>query len=258
MKSIIKPCFDIESSRAQPSLRRLSLMQLVLVATLTQLALLGCLQTRGGVKEADEKQQIRKQVQNLQQTTADVNSRFNDIDEEFRKTYGRVEQIDVRLTQIKERAEKNDFALEAKVKEQDQKLAAFREELTKLSSDMAEMRGQLEAARQALLSGATAAAGAATSGAAAPAKNSYELALAKFEAKAWRDAVLAFEDYRKTYPRGKNIIPATYRIGLCFQELGMNDEAKAFFEEVIQKAPKSKEAGFSKTRLKELASKKKG
>jgi TolA-binding protein len=238
------------------SLRLPALMLLFLVA---QGSLLGCLQTRGGVKEADEKQQIRKQVQNLQQTTADVNSRFNDIDEEFRKTYGRVEQIDVRLTQIKERAEKNDFALEAKVKEQDQKLAAYREELTKLASDLAEMRGQLEAARQALLSGATAAAGAATSGgAAAPAKNSYELALSKFEAKAWRDAILAFEDYRKTYPRGKNIIPATYRIGLCFQELGMNDEAKAFFEEVIQKAPNSKEAGFSKTRLKELSAKKKG
>jgi TolA-binding protein len=50
---------------------------------------------------------------------------------------------------------------------------------------------------------------------------------------------------------------ATYKIGVCFQELGMIEEAKAFYDEVIAKYPKSNEAAKATSRLKAMSKKKK-
>ena len=222
----------------------------------------GCLQTRTGVKEQEEKQVIRKQVATLQQTTADVNQRFTDLEEDMRKHNGRFEATDARITQIKDRAEKNDFALEAKIKEQDQKFVAFREELEKMKAELTESRASLanaQAALQAIAasgsSGASAQASASGGGAKGE-KNPFEIGEAKFEAKSYRDAIFSYEEYRKTYPKGKSFIASTYKIGICFQELGMAEDAKPFYEEVIAKAPKSKEADRARARLKALGKKK--
>lgn len=215
--------------------------------------LTGCLETRSSVKEVEEKQVLRKQVSTLQQSTADVSSRFNEIEDDLRKANGRGEAIDARLTQIKERAEKNDFALESKLKEQEAKFTAFREEMVKMQTDINELKTANQALQAAITAGA--AAGSSSSGSASSStgeKNAFDRGEAKFEAKAWRDAIFAYEEYRKASPKGKHFVPATYKIGVSFQELGMLDDAKLFYEEVISKAPKSKEADRSRTRLKAL------
>jgi len=230
--------------------------------TLTALSMVGfslsgCLQTRNGVQEQEEKQVLRKQVANLQQTTADVNQRFSDIEEDQRKANGKVEALDARLTQIKDRAEKNDFAIEGKLKEQDAKFNAFREELEKVKGELSETKTALAASQSALQA---IAAGGGGSGGGATGKsggaNAFDTGEAKFEAKSYRDAIFAYEDYRKSYPKGKHVIAATYKIGVCFQELGMAEDAKPFYEEVIAKAPKTREAERAKTRLKALGKKK--
>jgi TolA-binding protein len=212
--------------------------------------LTGCLETRSGVKEVEEKQILRKQVSTLQQSTADVTSRFNEIEDDLRKTNGRTEALDMRVTQIKDRAEKNDFALEGKLKEQEAKFTAFREEMTKLQIEINEVR----AANQALQAGLQAGAGSSGSsgGSASNDKNPFERGEAKFEMKGWRDAIFAYEEYRKANPKGKHFTTATYRIGVSFQELGMNEDAKLFYEETISKSPKSKDADRARTRLKAM------
>lgn len=237
---------------------RLARISSALTVVCAAVALSGCLQTRSGVQETEEKQIIRKQVANLQQTTADVNQRFSDIEEDQRKADGKVEALDARLTQIKDRAEKNDFALEGKLKEQDSKFTAFREELEKMKAELAETRTALSAAQgalQAIASGGAVSGGAAGASTAKSA-DPFETGEAKFEAKAYRDAIFAYEDYRKKNPKGKHVVAATYKIGVCFQELGMTDDAKPFYEEVIAKAPKSREADRARARLKALAKKK--
>lgn len=237
-------------------IQTLSLMSLMTVVALTSV-LSGCLQTRSAVKEQEEKQVMRKQVTNLQQATADVNSRFNEIDDDLRKTTGRIEALDSRLTQIKERAEKNDFALENKLKEQDTKFAAFREEMQKMQAELSEAKAAVAAAHEAIQAGAAAGSKSGKSGGDGKGeKNTFPTGEAKFEQKDWRDAIFAYEEYRKNYPKGRQFVAATYKIGICFQELGMNDDAKLFYEEVIAKAPKSKEAERAKARLKSLAKKK--
>jgi len=213
----------------------------------------GCLQTRSNLKEQEEKQVLRKQVVNLQQSTADVSSKFNEVDEDLRKTNGRIEALDARMTQIKDRAEKNDFALESKFKEQDTKFQAFREELQKMQAELSEVKASnaaLQAAFQA--GGAPSSSGSGKNSD----KNPFELGDSRFEQKAWREAIFAYEDYRKSYPKGKNFGAATYKIGVCFQELGMLDDAKPFYDEVISKFPKSKEADRARSRLKAMSKKK--
>lgn len=220
------------------------------MATLALLAgLTACLETRSGVKEVEEKQVLRKQVSTLQQSTADVTSRFNEIEDDLRKTNGRTEALDARMTQIKDRAEKNDFALESKLKEQDAKFTAFREELTKMQTEINEVRAANQALQAGLQAGASA--GAVPSDKAE--KNPFDRGEAKFEAKSWRDAIFAFEEYRKANPKGKNFTTATYKIGVSFQELGMNDDAKLFYEETVSRSPKSKDADRARTRLKAIA-----
>lgn len=214
--------------------------------------LTGCLETRSGVKEIEEKQVLRKQVSTLQQSTADVSQRFNEIEEDLRKTNGRTESLDARVTQIKERAEKNDFALEAKLKDEDAKFAALREELTKMQTEINEVKAANQALQAGLQAGASAGASSASSGGAGD-KNAFDRGEAKFEAKAWRDAIFAYEEYRKANPKGKHFTVATYKIGVCFQELGMNDDAKLFYDETIAKSPKSKEADRARTRLKAIS-----
>jgi TolA-binding protein len=60
---------------------------------------------------------------------------------------------------------------------------------------------------------------------------------------------LSYERYRSSHPKGKSFAAATLKIGVCFQELGMSDEAQAFYEEVVAKFPKSKEAEKANARL---------
>lgn len=213
----------------------------------------GCLETRNSAKEQEEKTVLKKQVANLQQSTADVNQRFSEIEDDQRKFSGRQEALEQRLAQLREKHEKTETALEGRTKDQDAKLAAFREEIEKVKHELSETKAALVAAQNALqgvASGSTSA--PASSGKSA---NAFDNAEAKFEAKQYRDAIFGYEDYRKNYPKGKHFASATLKIGISFQELGMADDAKPFYEEVIAKAPKSKEAEKARAKLKALGKK---
>jgi TolA-binding protein len=76
---------------------------------------------------------------------------------------------------------------------------------------------------------------------------------ARFEQKNWREAIFAYEDYRKDLSQReeRSVRPPTRSVS-AFQELGMNEDAKPFYEEVIAKFPKSKEADRARARLKTL------
>ena len=43
---------------------------------------------------------------------------------------------------------------------------------------------------------------------------------------------------------------ALYKIGLSFESLGMKDDAKGFYQELIEKHPKSQEAKKAKAKMK--------
>lgn len=219
----------------------------------------GCLETRDSQKEVDEKQVMRRQVQTLQQSTADVAGRFNDIEDEMRKINGRIEQTDAKVRQTNGLIDKGFGLADAKFKEKDE---AYREEFAKLRSELESVKSQLASlqedtkkaaqAEEAAARAAKEARDAKEAKEAEAAKNPFAVAEEKFEKKSWREAILDYEKYRKANPKGKQVATATYKIGVCFQELGLSEDARAFYEEVVSKYPKAKEAKSALTRLKKL------
>jgi TolA-binding protein len=214
----------------------------------------GCLQTRTNVKEQEEKQVIRKQVATLQQSNADVNSRFQDVQEELRSLNGRIEVFENKQSKLDAKIDKSTAAGDARLKEYDAKLTAFREELEALKAQLTALQEERVRAAQAAQAQA---AERAREEAHVKEAGPFAAAEANFDAKKWKEAILDYEKYRKANPKGKQFSTATYKIGAAFQELGMSEEAKAFYEEVVQKFPKSKEAPKAQAKLKGLSGKKK-
>jgi tetratricopeptide (TPR) repeat protein len=229
-----------------------SLTALFFMAFIAPMLLAGCLETRAGKKEVEEKQVLRKQVASLQQTTADVNSRFVDLEDESRRLNGRMEAMELKLQQATTRMDKSSSTVDGKLKEKDD---AYREEFAKMAASINQLKADLSSLQEEHRRMALAQSDASQKQKAqdaSSAKGPYASAEEKFDQKNWREAILDYEKYRKANPKGKQFSTATYKIGVSFQELGMSDEARAFYEEVISKFPKSKDAEKAASRMKNL------
>lgn len=172
-----------------------------------------------------------------QQQAAVEAMRSDDINRDFRELNGRVEVVEKQLNDVKDNEKVR--MLEAKITQLEAKIGLLESTVTELHT-----RSKKEAAYTPPVS--------------APKEifpqepSVYTEANKLYDKQKWEDAVLAFEEYRKSNPKGKLYADATYKIGICFQNLGMKDDAKAFFKEVVDKYPKSKEAGLAKGKLKKL------
>lgn len=215
------------------------------VGAILSMVLSGCLQTRDGQKDTEEKQVLRKQLGSLQNVAADTSARFQDLEDENRKLNGRIETLEAKLALLLGRQDKSNSGLEARLKEKDE---VYREEFEKLTGEIGKLRSEVDQLREDDRRSAEPR-GDGARGASAKdkdkdgdSKNPFAAGEEHFEQKRWKEAILSYEKYRSQNPKGKNFAVATYKIGLCFQSLGMADDAKAFFEEVVSKFPKSKEA----------------
>lgn len=183
-----------------------------------------CLQTRADLRrEPDVRQQtkVQKEVQ--------TDSRFEEVNKDFRQLYGRVETVENQLNQVKDNDKLR--ALEMKVQGMETKISLLEATVSDLNN-----KAKKEAA--------------------APVKKQEEDGLTEgnrlYSEKKWEDAILAFEEFRKNNSKSKFYPEATFKIALCFQNLGLKDDAKAFYKEVVDKYPSSKEAGLAKSKLKKI------
>lgn len=218
------------------------------------LSLTACLETRESQKEQEEKVVLKKTLTTLQTSTADINARFQDIEDENRRLSGRVEALEARLQQMTSKNDKSGSSFEAKLKENNE---IYKEEFAKLNAEVTQLKEHLAQMREESRRAAEARAAEAAHAAERRAKDPWGAAEEKYEKKEWKEAILDYEKYRSANPNGKHLATATYKIAACFQELGMIEEARAFYEEVVAKYPKSKDAGKASQRLKSLSKKKK-
>lgn len=63
-------------------------------------------------------------------------------------------------------------------------------------------------------------------------------------------AALEFSEFKKAYPKDPNVPNATLRQAQSFRNLGKEKEAKLFYQEILEKFPKSPAAGQAKKDLK--------
>ncbi len=55
-----------------------------------------------------------------------------------------------------------------------------------------------------------------------------------FAEKQWRAAILEYQKIRETWPKSKQLPDSLYKLGVCFLELGLKDEARLFLEEAAK------------------------
>lgn len=207
--------------------------KLILLAA-ALIALPSCLQTRGDIAHTPNP---------VQQKAAVESSKFDEVNKDFRELYGKVEALEHQVDKYKD-AEKVK-SLEAKIAQLENKLHLMETSVTELygkakkEAMLAEMKDKEEQLKK-------------DKEAADAKKSPLGEANRLYENNKWEDAILSFEEYRKKHPKGKQFAEATFKIGVCFQQLGMKDDAKAFFKEVVDKYPKSAEATQAKTKLKKL------
>ena len=222
-------------------------MKNILLISILSLFMTACLQTRTAVQEIEQKKQIQDQVVTLQRNNADQSSRFLDLESNVRSMNGRIESLEAQL----ERAQnsKNEIEKESSQKntELEKKIALLQESVIKMDSEIQELREALSEQSKKSNSNVQ------------PEKKSnsnespdFANAETLFEEKEWKKAILNYNKYRDNNPKGKKFAEATYKMGVCFQELNKKEEAKVFYEEVIAKFPKSKEAERAQYRLKNL------
>jgi tol-pal system protein YbgF len=74
-----------------------------------------------------------------------------------------------------------------------------------------------------------------------------------FDQKRWRDALLSYGKVAEDFPRAELAPDAMLGAAESMLKLDMKDDAKAVFEQVVEKYPKSRAAARAKDRLAELA-----
>ena len=226
-------------------------MKLLVTLPLAALFLTGCLQTRNDVRDNESRQVMAQQVTSMQRATADTGNRFSDIEEQIRNLNGRVDVVENKqdnnsLQKDLKNAQEQNAALSKKVD-------ILQDSLTKMETMVFQLNAQvnaLNASRAAEAAERTAE--KAEKAAKQVRKDAYEAGQEFFTKKDWKQAILNYQKYRDENPKGGHFADSTYKIGVSFQELGMKDEAKTFYDEVVSKFPKSEEARRAKIRLKGL------
>lgn len=224
----------------------------MLLSSILGFALTGCLQTRNQVRDTEQKQVIQQEVVKLQRTNADASTRFADVEDDVRNLRGRLEVLEHKSGQGNQEVEAAKRFTVEHAADNNKKILLLQEGLSAMEKNMNQLTAELNALK-AERAATIAQNSAAQAKAAADAKKSaYEVGQDYFEQKEWKKAILNFQKYRDESPSGKKIADATYKMGVSFQELGMKDEAKTFYDELVSKHPSSNEARKAKVRLKSL------
>jgi tol-pal system protein YbgF len=71
-----------------------------------------------------------------------------------------------------------------------------------------------------------------------------------FKIKQYKKAIVEFSKFPEKYTRSNRAPEALFKIGLSFEALGMNEDAKGFYQELVEKYPKSQEAKKARNKVK--------
>jgi tol-pal system protein YbgF len=71
-----------------------------------------------------------------------------------------------------------------------------------------------------------------------------------YETKQYKKAIIDYSKFPEKFTRSKHMAQALYKIGLSFEALGLKEDAKGFYQELVDKHPKSAEAKKARPKLK--------
>lgn len=79
----------------------------------------------------------------------------------------------------------------------------------------------------------------------------FGLGEAEYGLKNYKKAIVAYSKVQEANSKSAQVPASLYKIGLSFQNLNMNKEAKGFFSELLERYPTSKEAKKARAKVKE-------
>ena len=218
------------------------------------LTLTACpLETREDLRQQDDDRQLKEQVTTIQRSKADSEQRFTDVQNDMRVIAGRVDAVEHNDQTAQQNARSEIEKLRVQVMAQNDKMKLMEQHV-----DAVEMR--LTAAIQALNSAQAPQqiSSQNSSGEEARGKKkeaaSLEEAETLFESRDYKKAIVQFESYRTKHAKGPRAAEATYKIGVCFAELGLKKDAREFYQETIENFPGTVQSKKAKARLTQLKS----
>jgi TolA-binding protein len=221
-------------------------MQKIIILFVLGLTLSGCFKTRNDISEEENKKAVQQEVTRLQKNTADAESRFGEINDEIRNLNGKIETLDNKIQTNAQNRDKSQGLADQQLAETNKRVMALQEEMQKIESQMKFLSDEMVKISSSQATAAT----AALSSDAGKKTDYFKSAEAFFAKKKWKEAATYYEKYRSSEPNGKKFGLATLRIGIAFQELGLKDDAKTFFDDVVDKYPHTALAKLAKDRLK--------
>lgn len=195
------------------------------------LFLSGCLKTWSDVSDQEEKKIGPNQVQTLQKQKADQEAQYQSYEGQLRAMNGRIETL-----------EHQNEVLSREKEDNRQLIGALESRIKALEEGILQLDQKTEAMRKAPPAASIE----------SDKKSVYDEGDEYFGRKEWKKAITSFQKYRETNPKGEHFADATYKMGVAFQELKMNKEAKVFFDDVIERFPKSKSARSATYRLNQI------
>jgi TolA-binding protein len=234
-------------------------MKIQIILILLLIFTTSCLQTRSESVGNSQSQIYRKKNVENQNTESEVIApKIDERDELIRTLNGRVEALESRLDQ----AQKEKQATQSAINPDSQKIILLQEALSKMEMQIQKLEGEKPSTPLVKSSDAN----LKIKKDAVPSKISektvvtskqtpFEIAEDHFQKKEWKKAILSYQSHVEQYPKGKSVPEAKYKIGVCFQELGLKDEASAFYEEVLSQYPKTEPGKKAKIRLASMSAK---
>jgi len=183
-------------------------------------------------------------ISKVRKQNAELTNKLMNYEEDLRIKDGRIEELEVYIKQLEDQNKKE---LKSITEERDaykESLNSMNKEKVNLMKNIALMKEDQKEASEQLKIAKT------------PASEVLKTGDKLFEQKKWTEAVTAYQTYREKSPK-KNTSDyalATYKIGVCFQELGLTKEAKTFYKSVVNGFDKNFKAHkYASYRLSELS-----
>ena len=220
------------------------MMRTLLFLVSLSITLSGCVKTRAELRGEEGNGEVLRQTNTQRRENAKPPPpapKIDEVDEQLRAMNGRIDTVENQLTQINAAHGVEKDSVTKMAQAIDQKFQNYEQAVKQLELEVAALT---EEVRKKSVP--------ASSGAPAKGRSAYDDGEDSFTAKKWKEAIVDYQKYRDANPKGKMYADATYKIGFCFQELKLKDEAKAFFDEVVAKFPGSKEAKKAAFRSKQL------
>lgn len=186
----------------------------------------GCLETRWQLSRPGSKtEQQKMNAETVESLEADYKIKINELETELRDVYGRLEGLE------------HEFNSNGQ-NESSGARDALIDQIRILTSSVSELEFRINTIEDKL-----------------KIKSNSPLNRAErfFRQKKWSEAIIEYEKYREQHKNKDNTwAEATYKIGLCFQNMNLHREAASFYQEVIDNRASSPAANEAKKRLLEL------